>query len=82
MARTKAISDEQIVAALIAGGSLKTAAATLGMNPQTISNRLTEPACKQLFEETQKVVYETSLAALLNRIDRAMETSYEKSSMK
>lgn len=60
--KLQAVTDEKIVAALIANKSKKEAAKAAGISEQTLYNRLKAPECRALFaQEMADILRETTL---------------------
>jgi hypothetical protein len=71
---SKRASDEEIIAALIQGGSITGAADALGISARTIYERMRKPAFQIIYNELRVDLLRESAAALQNRVGQAIET--------
>ena len=77
MATTKRLTDEEIIAALIAQGSIKGAAACLQCTTRTLYDRMKKPEFKQLYTQAKAEIIKTATAKLQGQICGAIDTLAE-----
>jgi len=77
MASVKRRSDEEIIAALIAQGSIKEAAAELGCTARTIYERMKKPDFKALYERAKGDLLKTVTARLQGSACKAVSVLEE-----
>jgi hypothetical protein len=73
MAR-KRLTDEEIVIALIAQGSIKQAAASLHCTVKTLYNRMKEPDFKRIYTDAKADLLKTATAKLQGNLCTAIDT--------
>ena len=76
MAR-KRLADEEIIAALIAEGSIKGAAASLKCTTRTLYERMKKPEFKQLYSQAKGEVLKAATAKLQGNLCGAIDTLNE-----
>ena len=76
MAR-KRLADEEIIAALIAEGSIKGAAASLECTTRTLYERMKKPEFKQLYSQAKGEVLKAATAKLQGNLCGAIDTLNE-----
>ena len=69
----KTVSDEQIIAALMAGGSVTAAADQLKVSPRTIYNRMRGKDFKLAYMEVKTDIMRNAAADLSSRVSQAVE---------
>ena len=68
------INDEQLIAALVTAGSVRTAASVAGVSEATIRNRLRDPDFRAAFETIKSELLQSATAAMLSKLETATET--------
>ena len=76
MAR-KRLADEEIIAALIAQGSIKGAAASLHCTTRTLYERMKKPEFKQLYSQAKGEILKAATAKLQGNLCGAIDTLNE-----
>lgn len=76
MAR-KRLTDEAIIAALIAEGSIKGAAASLKCTARTLYDRMKSPEFKDLYAQAKADILKTATAKLQGKLCEAVDTLTE-----
>lgn len=76
MAR-KRLQDEEIIAALIAEGSIKGAAASLKCTTRTLYERMKKPEFKALYSQAKADILKTATAKLQGNLCGAIDTLTE-----
>lgn len=76
MAR-KTLQDEEIIAALIAQGSIKGAAASLECAERTLYDRMKKPEFKTLYSQAKGEILKTATAKLQGQVCGAIDTLTE-----
>ena len=76
MAR-KRLADEEIIAALIAEGSIKGAAASLHCTTRTLYERMKKPEFKQLYSQAKGEILKVATAKLQGNLCGAIDTLNE-----
>jgi hypothetical protein len=76
MAR-KRLQNEEIIAALIAEGSIKGAAASLGCAERTLYDRMKKPEFKTLYSQAKGEILKTATAKLQGQVCGAIDTLTE-----
>ena len=76
MAR-KRLTDEEIIAALIAKGSIKGAAASLKCTTRTLYERMKKPEFKELYAQAKADILKTATAKLQGNLCGAIDTLTE-----
>lgn len=74
---TRAVSDEQIIAALIQSGTVEKAAASVGCSTRTIYNRMKEHDFKGLYADAKADVLRAAVFAMNERLSAAVEAITE-----
>lgn len=77
MATKKRLTDEAIIAALMAEGSIKGAAASLECTPRTLYERMKKPEFKTLYAQAKGEVLKTATAQLQGELSRSIATLAE-----
>lgn len=72
-----AINNQVIMAALIANGSVRTAAKTAGVSEATIRARLSDPEFRQQYEKAKNTILSEACDALAARLTLAIDTICE-----
>lgn len=68
------VADEQIVAALLACGSIRAAAANIGVTERTIYDRMKSQEFKFLYEQARADVLRSALSSVNGKLTEALET--------
>lgn len=68
------INDEQLIAALVTAGSVRTAASVAGVSEATIRNRLRDPDFRAAFESIKSELLQSATAAMVSRLEGATNT--------
>lgn len=76
MAR-KRLTDEAIIAALIANGSIKGAAASLDCTERTLYERMKKPEFKELYTQAKGEILKAATAKLQGNLTGAIDTLAE-----
>ena len=71
------INDEQLIAALVSAGSVRTAATAAGVSESTIRNRLRDPDFRAAFESVKSELLQGATAAMVSRLENATNTLSE-----
>lgn len=77
MAKEKKSSDEQIVAALITSGTIKEAAAAVGVSERTIYARMNDADFKMLYEAAKADIMRHAVFNINNQLQAAIDTVVE-----
>ncbi len=77
MASRKRLTDEEIIAALIAQGSIKGAAASLKCTARTLYDRMKKPEFKTLYTQAKADILKTATAKLQGNLCGAIDTLAE-----
>lgn len=77
MARTKTVSDEQIIAALLSNGTIKAAAAAVGVSERSIYDRMNEGEFVALYKSAKADLIRGAVVNLNNQIQAAIDTVVE-----
>ena len=72
--KVKCIHDETIIAALIAEGSVKGAAASLNITSRTLFNRMKAPEFRELYAQAKAEILRSATAKLQNQVGSAIDT--------
>ena len=70
-------NDEQILAALIACGSVRAAARAVGVSETTVRTRLADPDCRAQYETAKGAVLQEACDALAARLTHAVDVLVE-----
>lgn len=73
----KTISDEVIISALISNGTIKAAAAAVGVTERTIYDRMNNGEFKALYKSAKADVVRKAIFELNNQLGAAVETVVE-----
>lgn len=73
----KHLQDEEIISALIAEGSIKGAAASLGCATRTLYERMKKPEFKELYAQAKGELLKTATAKLQGNLCGAIDTLTE-----
>lgn len=73
----KRIQNETIIAALIAEGSIKAAAVSIGCAPRTVYNRMRKPDFKILYSQAKAELVKNVTAKLQGQMCNAIDTLVE-----
>ena len=73
----KRLQDEEIIAALIAEGSIKGAAASLKCTARTLYERMKKPEFKELYAQAKADILKTATAKLQGNLCGAIDTLAE-----
>lgn len=74
MAREKTISDEQIIAALLANGTIQAAAEAVGLSPRTIYDRMNGGDFQALYKAAKADLIRAAVFNLNNQVQAAINT--------
>ena len=77
MASKKRLTDESIIAALIAEGSIKGAAASLHCTTRTLYERMKKPEFKELYTQAKGEILKAATAKLQGNLCGAIDTLSE-----
>ena len=77
MTSKKRLTDESIIAALIAKGSIKGAAASLHCTARTLYERMKKPDFKELYTQAKADILKTATAKLQGNLCGAIDTLAE-----
>lgn len=77
MAREKTISDEQIIAALLANGTIQAAAEAVGLSPRTIYDRMNGGDFQALYKAAKADLIRAAVFNLNNQVQAAINTVIE-----
>lgn len=72
MAKQKAVSDEQIIAALFSNGTIKAAAAAIGISERSIYDRMNEGEFIALYKSAKADLIRGAVVNLNNQIQTAV----------
>ncbi len=72
MAKQKAVSDEQIIAALFSNGTIKAAAAAVGISERSIYDRMNEGDFIALYKSAKADLIRGAVVSLNNQIQTAV----------
>lgn len=73
MAKQKAVSDEQIIAALLSNGTIKAAAAAIGVSERSIYDRMNEGEFKALYKSAKADLIRGAVVNLNMQIQAAVD---------
>lgn len=74
MANTKVISDEQLIAAIISNGTIKAAAAAVGVSERSVYNRMNNGEFIALYKSAKVDLIRGAVINLNNHIQSAVDT--------
>jgi uncharacterized membrane protein len=74
MMRTKSVSDETIIAAVIQTGSVQKAAAALEITPRAIYDRLKDDDVAEMYQQAKADVIRGAVLAINQRLGDAVDT--------
>lgn len=77
MAREKKATDEQIIAALLANGTIQAAAAAVGLSPRTIYDRMNSGDFQALYKAAKADLIRAAVFNLNNQVQAAINTVVE-----
>lgn len=77
MAREKKATDEQIIAALLANGTLRAAAAAVGISERTIYDRMNEGDFQALYKAAKADLIRAAVFNINNQLQAAIDTVVE-----
>lgn len=77
MANTKAVSNEQIIAALLQHGTVKEAAAAAGTTPRTIYDRMNDRAFRSEYMEAKNGIIRRAVFSINEKLSAAIEAVAE-----
>lgn len=77
MHNTKAISDEEIIAALLQHGTIKEAAAAAGTTPRTIYDRMNNINFRAQYAEAKNDILRGAIASLNKKLSAALDTVFD-----
>lgn len=72
MAKTKS-TDEQIIAALLANGTITAAAAACGISPRTIYERMEDRAFRALYAESKNDIVRGAVFSINSKLQAAID---------
>lgn len=75
--RTKAISDEEILAALLSSGTVREAASAAGLPIRTLYDRMSKPDFQIMYREARADVLREATNNLNKRVQAAVDTIAE-----
>lgn len=74
MANKKTVSDEQIIAALLAGGTIRAAAAAVGMSERAVYNRMNNGDFQARYRAAKNDLIRAAVVNLNERLQAAIDT--------
>ena len=74
MARTKAITDEQIIAALLANGTIRAVAAAVGISERTVYDRMNSGEFQALYKAAKADLIRAAVFNINNQVQAAIDT--------
>ena len=74
MAKGKAISDEQIIAALLNSGTIKAAAAAAGVSERTVYDRMANGEFQALYKAAKADLIRAAVLSLNGKVQAAIDT--------
>ena len=74
MAREKAVSDEQIIAALLNSGTIKAAAAAAGVSERTVYDRMADGEFQALYKAAKADLIRAAVLSLNGKVQAAIDT--------
>lgn len=77
MAKEKAISDEQIIAAILAQGTLKAAAAAVGLSERALYDRMSKGEFQARYKAAKADLIRTAVLNLNQQVQAAIDTVVE-----
>lgn len=77
MAKAQAVSDEQIIAALLNNGTLKTAAAAAGISERALYDRMNNGTFQALYRAAKADLIRAAVFNLNNQLQEAVNTVAE-----
>lgn len=77
MAKTKSVSDEQIIAALLNNGTIKAAAAAAGVSERTVYDRMNSGDFQALYKAAKADLIRAAVFNLNNQLQAAVDTVAE-----
>lgn len=77
MANKKAISDEEIIAALLNRGTIRDAAAAVGISERAIYDRMADGEFQALYKTTKAGIIRAAVANLNRQLQAAIDTVTE-----
>ena len=77
MAENKTANDEQIIAALLANGTLRAAAAVVGISERTLYNRMNETDFQALYRSAKADLIRAAVFNINNQLQAAIDTVVE-----
>lgn len=73
MAKVKAVSNEEIIAALLQHGTIKEAAAAAGIAPRTIYDRMQDRGFKAAYMEAKNDIFRKAVYTINSRLSEAVD---------
>lgn len=73
MGRTKTVSNEEIIAALLQHGTVKDAAAAVGTTPRTVYDRMREREFRVLYTEAKTDIVRQACLSINSKLSAAVE---------
>lgn len=67
-------SDEKYISALVSAGSVRGAAAVLGVTPRRVAEKLKDQDFKQRYEEAKSAVLNQTVAEIVGQLTAAVRT--------
>ncbi len=77
MAKNKAISDEEIIAAILQHGTLKEAAQAVGITPRAIYDRMEDRDFRSLYMNAKDDIIRGAVFSINQKLGQAVETVAE-----
>ena len=74
MAKGKAVSDEQIIAALLNSGTIKAAAAAAGVSERTVYDRMADGEFQALYKAAKADLIRAAVLSLNGKVQAAIDT--------
>lgn len=77
MAKVKAITDEEIIIALMNSGTIRAAAATLKISERSIYDRMNEGEFQALYKAAKADIMRQAVCNINSKLEAAINTVYE-----
>lgn len=70
--RTKTVSNEELITALLQANTIKAAAESLGISPRTIHTRMREPAFQEEYNAAKNAVLQEAVSTITAKLSTAV----------
>lgn len=77
MANKKAVSDEEVISAILQHGTLKEAAAAVGLTPRAIYDRMEQRAFRSLYMTAKDDIIRGAVFSINRKLSEAIDTVAE-----